>query len=256
MIKEKKIVIGNWKMQLSPEEAVFQAKQLKKLVSSKLAKNVDIAIAPDFLSLNLVAPIFQASGIALGAQDTWYEDKGSFTGQISPAHLKSLAAKYVILGHSERRQFASETYELVNKKIIAALRNDLIPVLCVGETFDERKEGRKDLVIMQQVQTALQKVDILATQTLIIAYEPLWAIGSGQATQPAEAQHTAMLIKQSLIDVLEERDLPLVKILYGGSVNPENITSFISQSGIDGTLVGGASLEAQKFIELIKQSDL
>lgn len=135
------------------------------------------------------------------------------------------------------------------------MRNDLIPVLCVGETFDERKDGRKDLVIMQQVQTALKGVDILATQTLIIAYEPLWAIGSGQATQPAEAQHTAMLIKQSLIDV-EERDLPLVKILYGGSVNPENIASFISQSGIDGTLVGGASLEAQKFIELIKQSDL
>lgn len=256
MNKDNKIVIGNWKMQLNPEESVFQAKQLKKLLSSKLAKNVDIGIAPDFLSLSLVVPIFQASGIALSAQDVWYEDKGAFTGQISPSSLKSLGCKYVILGHSERRQFANETYDLVNKKIIAALNNDITPVLCVGETFDERKDGRKDLVIMQQVHTALRGVDILATQTLIIAYEPLWAIGSGQATQPAEAQHTAMIIRQSLIDVLEERDLPLVKILYGGSVNSDNIASFISQSGIDGTLVGGASLEAHKFIELIKQSDL
>lgn len=256
MIKEKKIIIGNWKMQLNVEESIFQAKQLKKIISSKIAKNVEIGIAPDFLSLSLVAPIFEAAGIGLGAQDVWYEDKGAFTSQISPKSLQDLGCKYVILGHSERRQFAHETYDLVNKKIIAALKNDLIPVLCVGETFDERKDGRKDLVIMQQVQTALRGVDILATQTLIIAYEPLWAIGSGQATQPAEAQHTAMIIKQSLIDVLEERDLPLVKILYGGSVSTENIASFISQKDIDGTLVGGASLEAHKFIELIKQSDL
>ncbi len=256
MIKEKKIIIGNWKMQLNVEESIFQAKQLKKIVNSKIAKNVEIGIAPDFLSLSLLAPIFEAAGIGLGAQDVWYEDKGAFTGQVSPQSLQDLGCKYVILGHSERRQFAGETYDLVNKKIIAALKNDLIPVLCVGETFDERKDGRKDLVIMQQVQTALRGVDILATQTLIIAYEPLWAIGSGQATQPAEAQHTAMIIKQSLIDVLEERDLPLVKILYGGSVSAENIASFISQKDIDGTLVGGASLEAHKFIELIKQSDL
>ncbi|MCB9802734.1 triose-phosphate isomerase [Candidatus Nomurabacteria bacterium] len=253
---EKKIVIGNWKMKLTVEESVKQAKQLKKLVTGKLAKSVDIGIAPDFLSLPLVSQILKNTGVKLGAQDAWSEDFGSFTSQISPVNLKYFSCHYLILAHSERRQFAHEDYVEVNKKIITALKNDLTPVLCVGETFDERKEGRKDLVIMQQVQTALKGVDIKPEQNLIIAYEPVWAIGSGQATQPEEARHTALIIKQSLIDVLEGADLPLVKILYGGSVTPENIESFVKTKEIDGALVGGASLEAGTFIELIKKSVL
>lgn len=249
-----KIVIGNWKMKLSIEESMLQAKQLKKLITNKLTKSVDVGIAPDFLSLALVSQTLKNTGINLGAQDCWYEDFGSFTSQSSPVNLKYFSCHYVILGHSERREFAKEDYTLVNKKIITVLKHDLVPVLCVGETFDERKEGRKDVVIMQQVQTALKGVDIQPDQSLIIAYEPVWAIGSGQATQPEEAQHTAMIIKQSLIDVLEENDLPLVKILYGGSVTPENIASFVGLPEIDGALVGGASLEASTFIELIKKS--
>ena len=212
-----------------------------------------MAIAPDFLAYLEVAKVLEGSGIFLAAQNGYSETKGAFTGEISLATLKEVACSYVLIGHSERRQFFAETDESINNKISFALQQGLIPVLCVGETFADRKDGRKDVVVMQQVQNALRGIDIKPSQTLVIAYEPVWAIGSGQAMQPVELKHTAMIIRQSLIDVLEDKDLPLVKIIYGGSVNSENISSFTDLDIISGALVGGASLEAEKFIDLIKQ---
>lgn len=254
MEKNKKIVIANWKMQLSPQEAIAQAKNFKKLYTKAgLEKKVAVAIAPDFLAYLEVAKVLDGSDIFLAAQNGYSETKGAFTGEISLATLKESACVYVLIGHSERRQFFAETDESINNKISFALQQDLIPVLCIGETFQDRKDGRKDVVVMQQVQNALRGIDIKPSQTLIIAYEPVWAIGSGQAMQPAELKHTAMIIRQSLIDVLEDKDLPQVKIIYGGSVNAENINSFTDLEMISGALVGGASLEAEKFIDLIKQ---
>ena len=251
----KKFLIANWKMKLNVKESIQLAKDLKLgIAKAKFSKDKEIVIAPDFLSWREVAKIFKNSKVNMASQNAWYEDRGSFTGEISLAMLKDLDCRYVILGHSERRAFSGENDELINKKVATALRHNITPIVCVGETFDQRKEGRKDVVIMQQVQAALKGIDILPEQTLIIAYEPVWAIGSGQAMKPVEAEHTALVIKQSLIDVLEHQDLPLVKVIYGGSVNSKNISSFIDIQVIDGALIGGASLNAKEFISLIKKA--
>ncbi len=252
---DKKYIIGNWKMQLAPAESVKQAEQLKKLLSkSRLPSEMQVAVAPDFLSWIKVAEVLRGSKIQLASQDGWWADKGAYTGEISLAMLKKLGCTYAIIGHSERRQQVNETNELINQKIKAALLYDLVPILCVGETFADRKEGRKEVVIIQQVHAALNKVDILPQQTLIIAYEPVWAIGSGQACDPQEAKHTALVIKQAMLDVLEDQDLPLVEIIYGGSVDKNNIKNYLAIPEIKGALVGGASLVADNFMELIKQA--
>ena len=254
MTKASEFIIANWKMQLTVDQAIAQATKLKKLLAkAKFDKEIEIVIAPDFLSWAAVAEIFKGTKIAMGAQDGWYEPSGSFTGEISLKMLKNLGCQYVILGHSERREFLKETDKLINKKIAAALEYDLVPIVCIGETFQQRKEGRKEIVIMQQVQQALHGIDIKPDQTLIVAYEPVWVIGSGQAIDPAEAAHTAMIIKQSLIDVLEDRDLPLVKVIYGGSVNAASVNSFTKLNEIEGALVGSASLKAEDFVKLIQK---
>lgn len=254
MDKDKKIVIANWKMQLSPSQAIDQAKNFKKLYTKAgLDKKINVAIAPDFLAYLEVAKVLENSGVFMAAQNGYGEPKGAFTGEVSISALKESGCTYILIGHSERRQIFAETDESINGKISFALQQDLIPVLCIGETFQDRKDGRKDVVVMQQVQNALRGIDIKPNQTLVIAYEPVWAIGSGQAMQAAELKHTALIIRQSLIDVLEDKDLPLVKIIYGGSVNAENISSFTDLDIISGALIGGASLEAEKFIDLIKQ---
>ncbi|MBT7553413.1 triose-phosphate isomerase [bacterium] len=251
----KKYIIGNWKMKLNPDESIALAKNLKTEMSkAKIDTDKEVGVAPDFLSWQAVAKILKTTKISLGCQNAWYEDIGSFTGEVSLSMLKAAGCQYAILGHSERRKYLAETDELVNKKAAAALALDMIPVICVGETFEERKEGRKDMVIMRQVQKALAGIDIEPNQTVIVAYEPVWAIGSGQAMDPAEAEHTAMIIKQSLTDVLEHQDVPLVKIVYGGSVDSKNVASFTNIKIIDGALVGGASLKPEEFINLIKKA--
>ena len=254
MTEASEFIIANWKMQLTVDQAISQATKLKSLLAKvKLDKEIEIVIAPDFLSFAVVAEIFKDTEIAMAAQDGWYEPDGAFTGEISLKMLKDLGCQYVILGHSERREFLKETDQLINKKIAAALEHDLIPIVCIGETFQQRKEGRKEIVIMQQVQQALKGIDIKPEQTLIVAYEPVWVIGSGQTIDPAEAAHTAMIIKQSLIDVLEDRDLPLVKVIYGGSVDTASVNSFTKLKEIEGALVGTASLKAEDFAKLIQK---
>ena len=247
------IIIANWKMQLDVTTAVKQAKLLKKLILEKrIKKETKIVVCPDFLSLNEVAQVFKDTRIVLGAQDGFYEAQGPYTGEISMKELADLSCQYVILGHSERR-VRGETDEEVNKKVISALEYNLIPIICVGETFQERREGLKDHIIMHQVYQSLKGVVLNKKQNIIIAYEPVWVIGSGQVIDPQEATHTSLVIKQSVLDILEEKGYNKVKVIYGGSVQVENVQKFTNLQNIQGALVGGASLKAAEFIELIKE---
>jgi triosephosphate isomerase len=250
--ESEKIIVANWKMQLNIDEAKDEAKKIKKLAAgSRLDKKIKIVVCPNFLSLTEVAKVFKGSRVALGAQDSFYEDRGAFTGEVSMKDLKDLGCQYVILGHSERRQMG-ETDEVINKKVKTALRDGLVPIICVGETFDERREGQKDFVVMNQVYRDLEGVDFKPGQNFIIAYEPVWVIGTGQAIDHTEASHMSSVIKQSLIDVLNGKNLSAFSIIYGGSVNPQNIKEFTNLPDISGCLVGTASLQAKTFFKIIK----
>jgi triosephosphate isomerase len=249
----EKYLIANWKMQLSQEEAGKQALALKKLLAEeKINSDLKIVLCPDFVSLAEVAGIVNGSKIALGAQDGFYEEKGAFTSQVSMKQIKDIGCQYVILGHSERRALG-ETDEIINKKVKAALEQGLIPIICVGETFEERKEGQKDLVIMHQIYEALKNIKPESGQKIIIAYEPVWVIGTGQAISGADAFYAASLIQQSLLDSQTGLDEKNFGVIYGGSVSPENINDFLELPNIHGALVGNASLEAQKFLAIIKK---
>lgn len=246
------IVVANWKMQLSVAEAKELAKSIKELINQNhIDSKIEIVVCPDFVDLTEVAKIFKDTRIALGAQDGHYEDVGQFTGEISIKELKDLGCEYVILGHSERRALG-ETDGMVNKKVKTALKHNLTPILCVGETFEERKEGNKGIVIMHEVYEGLKDVTLKKGQRIIIAYEPVWVIGSGQAINAAEATDTASLIRQSYVDALNGQHLSALSIIYGGSVDPSNIRQFTSLNNIKGALVGGASLKSNTFVEIIK----
>lgn len=249
---DKKIIIANWKMQLQVAQALELATELKGLLAtSPLLTEKQVVLCPDFLSLTTVAQVFKNSQVALGAQDGFYEEAGAYTGEVSLADLKTSGCQYVILGHSERRALG-ESDEIINKKVKAALNNGLIPIICVGETFNERKEGQTALVLMNQVHQALKGISLKANDQIIIAYEPVWVIGTGQAISATEAFQAAAVIDQSLLDLFEGGHEESVAIIYGGSVNPSNIKEFSSLQNIRGVLVGGASLNAQNFVELIK----
>lgn len=250
---KEKYLIANWKMQLSRDEATKQALALKKLLAkSKIDSDIKVVLCPDFISLTEVQKSIAKSRIALGAQDGFYEERGAFTSQVSMKELKKIGCQYVILGHSERRRLG-ETDEQINKKVISALAHGLTPIICVGETFEERKEGQKDLVVMHQVYEALHNIKLTAKQKIIVAYEPVWVIGTGQAIGSADAFYAASLIQQSLLDSFPQESEDAFAIIYGGSVNPQNIKDFTDLPNISGALIGNASLEAQEFLEIIKK---
>ncbi|MHB8903787.1 MAG: triose-phosphate isomerase [Patescibacteria group bacterium] len=241
----KKLIIANWKMQLNFNESLVLAKKLNDKL--KTSQN-NIVICPDYLSLFPIASILKKGKIILGAQDSAIIDFGAYTGEISPFNLKNLGVKYVILGHSERREHLHENSAIINDKIKAALKNKLIPILCVGEKLIEKEAGEAKSVIADQLRRALAKID-LKTNSLIIAYEPIWAIGSGQTIIPLEAEEMHQFIKLQVKKILKK----IVPVIYGGSVNSKNILSFMSQKNIDGFLVGGASLKADEFIKICLQ---
>lgn len=249
----KKLIIANWKMNLSPEMAVEASKNLAKGETLWRATDKQVVLCPSFESIAVAKNALENSGIKLGAQDCFWEDKGAYTGEVSPMVLKSLGCEYVIIGHSERRRELRESDKDVNRKTAAAWRVGLTPVICVGETFEERQTGKKDFVIMNQVTKALEDLAWPSDGNLIIAYEPVWVIGSGQAVEPAEAEHVAMVIRQVLLDYFSAENAQKVKVIYGGSVNVDNVADFTGSSAIDGILVGNASLVAENFIELIKK---
>ena len=208
---------------------------------------------PDFLNLVEVNKIFSGSEIIIGAQDCFWEKQGAFTGEISPFHLKEAGCEYVLIGHSERRENIGETNTMLHAKIRAALEAKLIPVLCVGEKFEERQQGQKDYILLKQVTEALEGVEINEQSMVVIAYEPRWVIGSGQAVEADEAEHAHRVIFQALINLF---DVPQVKksfrIIYGGSVNKDNAQGFLGQSTVNGVLVGTTSLNQDEFINIIE----
>jgi len=246
-------IIANWKMNLLPEAAVKQAKQIvKKYKANKRSKDIEVVICPTFTEIPAIAKIVQPVGISIGAQDVFWVEKGSYTSSVSINTLKHYGCKYVLIGHSERRKYQHETNKVINLKIKAVLAQGVIPVLCIGETFVERQAGQKESVLFDQISAALQDVWLKENDRLLIAYEPVWVIGSGQAVDPDEAEMTQAAIKRSLLEFLPASVVSdNISILYGGSVNGMNVKSFLQKPSIDGVLVGRASIDADNFESII-----
>lgn len=212
----------------------------------------DIGICPPFTSLFLLKKLLASSGVKLGAQNMFWEEKGAYTGEVSPSMLVDAGCELVIIGHSERRSILGETDEMINRKVKAALEHNLLPVLCVGETLAERREDRAREVVERQLREALKGVE--KTCSLVIAYEPVWAIGTGVNADKEDAEEMASFIRGLLAHMWDEEVSSHVRILYGGSVKPENIAGFIKEENIDGALVGGASLDPYSFAEIVRLS--
>ena len=243
------IIAGNWKMNTTVNDAV-------KLVRSMLAgldkvAGIEKVICPPFVSLAAIRDLIKGSSVKLGAQNMFYEEKGAFTGETSPLMLADLC-EYVIIGHSERRQYFSETGETIDKKVQAALRVELKPILCIGERLEENEAGRTEEVLTRQLMTSSDLLYYLGG--LVIAYEPVWAIGTGKSATGEEANKTIGFIRQIISHQHGDNIANSVRILYGGSVTADNIAEFIRQPEIDGALVGGASLKADEFLSIAKQT--
>jgi len=249
------IIIANWKMNLSLEESVTLVKAIDERIEK--LKESELVICPSFVFLDRIGQFLsnKKSKIKLGAQDIFWEEKGAYTGEISGKMLKEMGCEYVIIGHSERRGYLNETDEMVHQKVKTALDERLIPIICVGESFRERRSGQKDYVVIKQVNYALKGIEVVGSQKIIIAYEPVWVIGSGQAVKPEEAEYTHQVIRQALLDLyspdLIEKNF---RIIYGGSVDGKNIKSFLQREMVDGVLVGGASIKVETFIALVNKS--
>ncbi len=243
------MIAGNWKMNTTVSEAVELVNEMRPGLDE--IANVDKVICPPFISLITVRELIKGSSIKLGAQNLYFEAKGAYTGEISPLMLADLC-EFVIIGHSERRQYFNETGEIVNKKVKAALRAKLKPILCIGESPEENEAGRTEAVIAGQLRSSLAGIDFAAD--LIIAYEPIWAIGTGKAATGRQANKTTGFIRQNIAQLYNEDLAQKMRILYGGSVTADNAAEFINQPEIDGALVGGASLKAPQFLSIVKQT--
>jgi len=243
------MIAGNWKMNTTISEAVELVNEIHQGLDE--ITGVDKVICPPFISLATVRELIKESSIKLGAQNLYFEEKGAYTGEISPLMLADLC-EFVIIGHSERRQYFGETGEIVNKKVRAALRVKLKPILCVGERLEERESGRTKKVVTEQLGSSLAGVEDL--DALSIAYEPIWAIGTGRAATGEQANETIGLIRQNIAKLYNKTIAQEMRILYGGSVTADNAAEFICQSEIDGALVGGASLKADQFLSIVKQA--
>ena len=241
------LVAGNWKMNTDLAEAVRLASEVARGVGDEA---VAVAICPPFVSLEAAAEILRDTPVRLGAQNMHAEENGAFTGEISAPMLASVGCDYVILGHSERRQLFGETDEGVNRKVKAALRHGLVPILCVGETLEQREAGREEHVVGEQLRAALDGVQVAEASDVVVAYEPVWAIGTGRTASPEQAQAMHRFVRDRLVDALGETGRA-VEILYGGSVKPNNAAELFAQPDIDGGLIGGASLDAESFAAII-----
>jgi len=246
----KRLVVGNWKMNLLKREARLLAKSIVHGIGG--APSADVVIAPPFTSLSVVHDEIHGTGIGLAAQNVCWEPEGEFTGEISPGMLIDSGCEWVIVGHSERRKHFGETRDMVRRKLEVSLSSGLVPILCVGETMAEREDGRTEEVIRAQVESALEGLEIAPPAGVVIAYEPVWAIGSGNTPSLREIDFANGLIRDILkgIDVGRSEE---IRLLYGGSVNENNIEELLSAE-IDGVLVGGASIRAGSFVEIIKAS--
>lgn len=248
----KPFIAGNWKLNKTINESIELANSLKReLVDIDQA---DIVICPTYISLSEVSDVVVDSNIGLGAQDVYWQETGAFTGEVSSVMLKDAGCKYVIIGHSERRKYFSETDEGVNNKIKAAQNTGLIPIVCVGETLEEREAEKTTSVIETQLKGGLSGLDAEKVSQLIIAYEPVWAIGTGKTATPDQAQSVHAFIRGWLKEKYGEDISQGIRILYGGSVKPANTKDLMGQKDIDGSLVGGAALKSDSFADIVKNS--
>ena len=243
------MIAGNWKMNTTIGEAVELVKEIRKGLGGVVG--VDKVVCPPFISLAAVKELLKESSVRLGAQNLYFEEKGAYTGEISPLMVADLC-EFVIVGHSERRQYFDESGEIVNKKLRAALKVGLKPILCIGEKLEENEVGRTEEVVTEQLRSSLDGID--CSGDMIIAYEPIWAIGTGKAATGRQANETIGLIRGKIAKLYSEEIAREVRILYGGSVTADNIAEFVEQFEIDGALVGGASLKAGQFISMVKQT--
>lgn len=244
----KSIIAGNWKMHNTIDEAVKLVTELKPLV--KDAK-CDVVVCPTFVCLDAVKKAAEGTNIKVGAQNMYFEEKGAFTGEVSPNMLQAMGIDYVIIGHSERRQYFNETDESVNKKLKAAFSHNLIPILCVGESLNERESGITSEVIGRQIKLDLSGLTSEMVEKLVVAYEPIWAIGTGKTATKEEANDTIAFIRKTIASIYGNDVADKTRIQYGGSVKPSTIKEQMSMSDIDGALVGGASLKAEDFSAIV-----
>ena len=243
------MIAGNWKMNTTINEAGELVNDMRPGLD--MVDAVEKVVCPPFISLAAVKGLINGSSIRLGAQNLYFEEKGAYTGEISPLMLAEIC-EYVIIGHSERRQYFGETGEVVNKKVRAALKVGLKPIMCIGEKLAERESGKTEEILAEQLGSSLAGIDY--SRDLVIAYEPIWAIGTGRAATGEQANQTIRFIRHNIAKLYDEKTAGETRILYGGSVTAENIAEFIEQTEIDGSLVGGASLKADQFLSIVKQT--
>lgn len=246
----KMVIAGNWKMNKNLAEAKELVEGLKKELEGKTL-NADVIVCPPFTNVALVADLAKGSVIKTGAQNMYFEDNGAFTGEISADMIKSTGAEYVILGHSERRTIFGETDEVINKKMKKALESGLKPIFCIGETLEEREAGTMKSVIAKQVKGGLEGISEKDLAEIIVAYEPVWAIGTGKTATPDQAQEVHAYIRGMLKEMYSEAAAENMTIQYGGSVKPDNAKELLGMKDIDGALVGGACLKADSFAGII-----
>ncbi len=249
-MSRKLFIAGNWKMNTSAASGVALAEALVKEMGSSDA--VDLAVCPPFVYLSAISKAVAGSKIAVGAQDMFYENDGAFTGEISGAMLKDVGCKYVILGHSERRHIIGETDELINRKMIKALADGLLPIFCVGELLEERQGGKTNDVVTRQIKRGMEGISKADAAKVTIAYEPVWAIGTGVVASPQQAQEVHAMIRALLTSMYDAGLAQGLRIQYGGSVKASNAKELLGQPDIDGALVGGASLKAADFVGIVK----
>ncbi len=249
---EKPFLAGNWKMHKTIPEAVEMVKALKE--ESPQLTDAELVVIPPYTMLSEVKKVIEGSTIQLGAQNIFWEEKGAFTGEVSPPMLKDAGCQYVTIGHSERRQYFGETNETVNKKIKAALAHELTPIMCIGESLEEREKGNTMDKVEIQINSGLEGLGKDEIRRIVIAYEPIWAIGTGVTATPSQAEEVHSFIRKKLTEKYGNEIASYAIILYGGSVKPANTYSILKENNINGALVGGASLEADSFIQITKEA--
>jgi triosephosphate isomerase (TIM) len=253
-MSRRPIIAANWKMHKTHLEAIQAVQKLSYLLEASDTDKVDVVIVPPFTALRSVQTLLDSDKIpyGLGAQNMHPDEKGAFTGEVSPLMLAALNVGYVIVGHSERRQLFGEDDLFVNKKVRAALGHGITPILCVGETLEERDADGTESKVTQQIHRAFDQVDAERAATVVIAYEPIWAIGTGRNAEPADAGRVVEVIRGALADRYDDSVAAAVRVQYGGSVKPDNIRGFMAHPEIDGALVGGASLDPEEFALIVK----
>ena len=251
----KLFIAGNWKMNLSAEQSNSLALELARSISTDCP--LDVAVCPPLVYLGSVKSALNGSAISLGAQDVYWEANGAFTGQTSTAMLLDVGCNYVIVGHSERRHtiIPAEDDGIINRKLLAALADGLKVIFCIGETLDEREQGRTEAVLDRQLTAGLANVGSDSVEKLVIAYEPVWAIGTGKTASTAQAQQAHAFVRTRLAELLGQDAAQAIRIQYGGSVKPDNAADLLAQPDVDGALVGGASLNADDFMQIIQAGE-